>query len=47
MPQAPPSAIVERGQPLLTLHTDSPGGLAYAAQYAASQPDTVHLIEDA
>ncbi len=39
--------FVERGQPLFTLHADSPGALAYAAEYAASQPDTVHVIEDA
>ena len=39
--------FVERGQPLFTLHANSPGALAYAAEYAASQPDTVHVIEDA
>jgi thymidine phosphorylase len=39
--------FVERGQPLFTLHADSPGALAYAAEYAATQSDTVHVIEDA
>jgi thymidine phosphorylase len=39
--------FVERGQPLFTLHADSPGALAYAVEYAASQTDTVHVIEDA
>ena len=39
--------FVERGQPLFTLHADSPGALAYAAEYASSQADTVHVIEDA
>jgi thymidine phosphorylase len=39
--------FVERGQPLFTLHADSPGALAYAAEYAAAQSDTVHVIEDA
>ena len=39
--------FVERGQPLFTLHADSPGELAYAVEYAASQADTVHVTEDA
>jgi thymidine phosphorylase len=39
--------FVERGQPLYTLHAGSPGALAYAAEYARSQPDTIHVIEDA
>ena len=39
--------FVERGQPLFTLHAGSPGALAYAVEYAQSQSDTVHVIEDA
>lgn len=29
--------VVERGQPLFTLHADSPGELAYAAEFVSSQ----------
>ena len=39
--------FVERGQPIYTLHAASPGALAYAAEYAQSQMDTVHIAEDA
>ena len=39
--------FVERGQPLFTLHADSPGELAYAVEYATSQADTVHVAQDA
>ena len=39
--------FVERGQPLYTLHASSPGALAYAADYALAQPETIHVIEDA
>jgi len=38
--------FVERGQPLFTLHAASPGALAYAVEYAASQPETVHVMQD-
>jgi thymidine phosphorylase len=38
--------FVERGQPLFTLHAASPGALAYAAEYAHSQADTIHVVED-
>jgi thymidine phosphorylase len=38
--------FVERGQPLFTLHAGSPGALEYALEYATSQADTVHVIED-
>ena len=38
--------FVERGQPLFTLHAGSPGALAYATEYALSQPNTVHVAED-
>ena len=31
------------GQPLLTVHADAPGELAYALQYAAANPDIVEL----
>ena len=55
-PQSPSAGVdlhvqtgefVERGQPLFTLHADSPGELAYAVEYAISQADTVHVTEDA
>lgn len=39
--------FVERGQALYTLHASSPGALAYAAEYASSQADTVLVTEDA
>jgi thymidine phosphorylase len=39
--------FVERGQPLYDLHAASPGALAYAADYAHSQPETVQVSEDA
>jgi len=39
--------FVERGQPLFTVHAATPGELAYALDYAAVQPETVHVSEDA
>lgn len=39
--------FVERGEPLYTLHAASPGALGYAADYAMSQGETVHVVEDA
>lgn len=39
--------FVERSEPLFTLHAESPGELAYALDYSAAQPDTVHVVEDA
>lgn len=39
--------FVERGQALYTLHASSPGALAYAAEYASSQADTVLVMQDA
>lgn len=39
--------FVERGEPLYTLHASSPGALAYAVDYAMTQAETVHVIEDA
>jgi thymidine phosphorylase len=39
--------FVERGQPLFTVHSASPGELAYALDYAAVQSETVHVSEDA
>jgi thymidine phosphorylase len=38
--------FVERGQPLFTLHAGSAGALAYAADYAHSQPETIAIAED-
>jgi thymidine phosphorylase len=38
--------FVERGQPLFTLHCASPGTLAYAHEYALTQPDTIHVAEE-
>jgi len=55
-PQAPAAGIdlhvrngdfVERGEPLFTLHAESPGELAYALQYAEAQSGTIHIAEDA
>ena len=39
--------VVERGQPLFTLHAASPGELAYALEYATGQTEAVHVMEDA
>lgn len=39
--------FVERGEPLFTLHAQSPGELAYALDYANAQAQTVHVVEDA
>lgn len=40
-------AVVERGQPLFTLHAATPGELAYALDYAMSQPEALHVMEEA
>jgi thymidine phosphorylase len=42
---APLGAMVEVGQPLLTLHAESPGELAYALAYARSQEHMITLEE--
>jgi thymidine phosphorylase len=34
---------VERGQPLFTVHAESPGELAYASEYLTSHPDIVSI----
>jgi thymidine phosphorylase len=34
---------VERGQPLYTIHAESPGELAYALDYVRSRPEIVQL----
>ncbi|MDE2605143.1 MAG: thymidine phosphorylase family protein [Burkholderiales bacterium] len=39
--------FVERGEPLFSVHAESPGALAYALDYAALQTETVHVSEDA
>jgi len=39
--------FVERGQPLFSVHAESPGALAYALDYANAQPETIHVSEDA
>ena len=39
--------VVERGQPVFTLHAASPGELAYALEYATGQTEAVHVMEDA
>lgn len=36
-------ATVERGQPLYTIHAESPGELAYALDYVRSRPEIVQL----
>jgi thymidine phosphorylase len=38
---------VDAGQPLFTLHAESPGELAYALGYAVQQSDTVQVTADA
>jgi thymidine phosphorylase len=38
-------AIVERGMPLCTLHSASPGELAYALDYAAANPGIIEVTE--
>lgn len=38
--------FVERDEPLFTLHAESPGELAYARDYATSQPGAVDVVED-
>jgi thymidine phosphorylase len=42
---APIGTAVEVGQPLLTIHAESPGELAYARSYAAAQEDLVLVRE--
>lgn len=42
-----PGDPVERGQPLYTLHADSPGELAYAAEYVESQDAIVAIDANA
>ena len=41
-----PGAVVERGQPLFTLHAGTPGELAYALAYGG-QAEAVHVMEEA
>jgi len=38
--------VVERGQPVFTLHAESPGELAYAAEYVNSQDPIVTICPD-
>ena len=38
--------FVERGQPLFTVHAESPGELAYALDYALQQSDIVQVTDD-
>ena len=42
---APLGSVLRAGQPLLTLHAESPGELAYALAYAAAQ-DTIFTIQE-
>jgi thymidine phosphorylase len=42
---APVGAAVERGQPLFTVHAETPGELAYALDYAATKPEIL-LVEE-
>jgi len=42
-----PGAVVARGQPLFTLHAATPGELAYALEYATTQAEAVHVMEEA
>jgi thymidine phosphorylase len=38
-------ARIERGQPLFTLHAETPGELAYASEYLESHPDIVLVVD--
>jgi thymidine phosphorylase len=40
-------AVVEHGEPLFTLHAATPGELAYALEYATTQAEAVHVMEEA
>jgi thymidine phosphorylase len=42
-----PGAVVERGQPLFTVHAATPGALAYALEYAGAPAEAVHVMEEA
>jgi len=44
---APLGSSVEAGQPLFTIHAESPGELAYAREYLVSQKDIVVLGDEA
>jgi thymidine phosphorylase len=39
--------VVEHGQALFTLHSATPGELAYALEYATSQAEAVHVMQEA
>jgi thymidine phosphorylase len=41
-----PGELVERGQPLFTLHAGTPGELAYALEYGL-QGEAIHVMEEA
>jgi thymidine phosphorylase len=40
-------SVVEHGQPLFTLHAATRGELAYAMEYATTQAEPVHVMEEA
>jgi thymidine phosphorylase len=42
---APLGRTVAAGEPLFTLHADSPGELAYALAYVEARPDVVRVEE--
>jgi thymidine phosphorylase len=39
----PVGTMVERGQPLFTLHAEAPGELAYALDYVATRPEIIQI----
>jgi thymidine phosphorylase len=39
----PLGAVARRGQPLFTIHAETPGELAYALAYAQANPDTIAM----
>ena len=39
--------VVQRNQPLITLHAETRGELEYAQRYLAANPDIIALVEDA
>jgi thymidine phosphorylase len=42
---APLGSIVKLGQPLYTVHAETPGELAYALDYAKSQTEMIEVGE--
>jgi len=43
---APVGSLIEEGQPLFTVHAESPGELSYALDYARAQQDVITLQQE-